>query len=318
MWRWTNLVAVVGSFAAATAMAQSWPSKPVRVIVGFAPGVSTDLVARISTAEMGKSLGQPFIIENRPGAASLIAIRSVAQAEPDGYTFVMTGSLMPVHPIFRRQDSIVLGRDISPVADIAAAPWVLLVRPAVAKNWQELVAYSKANPNKVNFGSTAPHIDLALESIKAKVGMAYTPIRYQTPASQQLLSGEIDFFIGTLAGLTSHIQAGKIVPVLFFDHKSRLQSEYPNAANALDLGLINSPFLPMFGFYGPAKLPTDIAQKFAQLVLGASKSPQVIADIRKLGCVVLYQGPEQQVSDYNAMVAQYSETARLINYKPAD
>lgn len=306
------LISAVGSLLAGAAAAQSWPNKPVRVIVGFNAGTSPDLVVRITGAEISKRLGQQFIVENRAGAGGLIAVKAVAQAEADGYTLLSTGSMINAHPIFLKDGPLVVGKDLTPIADVARTPYVAIARTSVAKSWQELLDYAKKNPNKLNFGSQTTQIDVLTEWVKLKSGLTYTPVRYKGAPVQEILRGDVDFYVGTMSGLAPHVQAGKLAPVLFFGK----HPDYPNVPTATELGLLKTSVGPVFGYYGPRGLARDIAQKLAQAAREASKSTEVVEAIRKLGLEAFYQGPDEQLRDYQAVVAVFAEAARLLNIQP--
>src|SRR5690606_29271787 len=150
--------------------------------------------ARLTGAEISKRLGQPLLVEARAGAGGLLAVRAVAQAAPDGYTILHAGSMINPHPIFTKDDPLVVGKDMSPIADVATNPYVFIARTSVAKTWPELLEYAKKNPNKLNFGSQTTQIDAITELVKLKSGFSYTPIRYKGAPLAELLRGEVDFY----------------------------------------------------------------------------------------------------------------------------
>lgn len=298
--------------AAAVVSAQTYPSRPVRVVVGYPPGTSPDLIARISSAAMSKRLGQPFVIENRSGANGMFGPAAAAKAEPDGHTLTL-GSLLNVHPIFLKNGPLVIGRDLATVGGVAATPWVLLVRGSLGvKTYKELVAYSRANPGKLNYGSVAAQIDLFSEVLRAKTGLDYTPIRYKGAPVTEIFSGEVDFYIGTITGLAAHITAGKMLPLLF----TKKYEPYPNVPTSIELGVTSAPILSISGYYTTAGTPRDTIQKLAAAIEAATKSPEVIQGIQKLGLDISYTTPEEQGREYDAQIAFFTEAARLAKFEP--
>jgi tripartite-type tricarboxylate transporter receptor subunit TctC len=297
---------------ASGAFAQAYPNKPIRVVVGYPPGTAPDLIARISGNEMGKRLGQPFIIENRPGAGGILGPAAVAKAEPDGYTLTL-GGLVNLHPIFLKNNPLVMGKDLTPIGDVVATPWVLLARTSLgAKTYQDLVAHAKVNPGKLNFGSVATQIDIFSESLKQKTGLNFTPIRFKGAPVTELLNDQIDFYIGTITGLAPHIQSGKIVPLLFtVKHEA-----YPNVPSAIDLGVTKAEIRSNFGYYGTAGTPRDVIQRLSGALASATKTPEVIEQIRKLGLDIYYTTPEQQAREYEAQVAFFAEAAKAAKFEP--
>src|SRR5438874_11850759 len=187
------------------AWAQNYPSRPVRIIVGFAPGGATDLLARLVGRWLSERLGQQFVIENRPGAAGNIATEAVARAAPDGHTLLMIDPQPAINVTLFDKLNFDFDRDLAPIAGIARMPAVMVVNPSVpAKTVPEFMAYARANPGKLNFASpgigTVPH--LAGELFKAMTGisMVHVPYRGASPALTDLLGGHVQvYFIATLA-----------------------------------------------------------------------------------------------------------------------
>jgi tripartite-type tricarboxylate transporter receptor subunit TctC len=314
-----NLLARSVLFSAAAIIsgashAQAWPSKPIKVFVGYPVGTSPDLSARISTAEMAKRLGTSFVIENRPGASGMLAPLASKAADPDGYNFVFSG-LVNAHPSILKTNPMILGKDMLPVGDITAAPWVALARASLGvKTWGELVAYSKANPGKVNYGSVASTIDLFMEMMKRQTGITYTPIRYKGAPVPELLNGEIDFYVGTITGLMPQVQAGKI-NVILVTVKPEVLANYP-VQTAAEIGLKGFEIISRFGMIAPPGTPRDIIQKMTEALGAASKSPDVIEPVRKLGIEVKFHNAEEQLKDHEAQTAFFAEAARLTGFQP--
>jgi tripartite-type tricarboxylate transporter receptor subunit TctC len=305
-------VAAFSVVAISAAYAQAYPSRPIRVVVGYPPGTAPDLIARISGNEMGKRLGQPFVVENRPGAGGMLGPAAVAKADPDGYTLTL-GGLVNLHPIFTKNQPLLMGKDLTPIGDVVATPWVLLARTSLgAKSFQDLVAYSKANPGKLNFGSVATQIDIFVEHVKARTGMTFTAVRFKGAPVTELLNDQIDFYIGTITGLAPHIQAGKIAPLMFtVKHEA-----YPNVPTAIDLGLTTAPIRSNFGYYGTAGTPRDVILRLSGALAAATKTPEVVEQIRKLGLDIYYTTPEQQQREYDAQIVFFGEAAKAAKFEP--
>jgi len=191
MFRRLQLFAMLAaSLFAAGAMAQTFPAKPIHVIVGYPAGHVMDISFRYLTPEMGKRLGQSILVENRPGAGGGIGINAVKTAAPDGYTLACC-TFPNLHPIFVKTNAVVGGKDLSPIGDYAAAQITFLVRGSLGpKTFAELVAYSKANPGKLNYASLSDLYDLIFEVIKARTGITGTTVRYNGSVIQEMLRGE--------------------------------------------------------------------------------------------------------------------------------
>jgi tripartite-type tricarboxylate transporter receptor subunit TctC len=204
------------------AWAQNYPTRPVRLIVGFTPGGPTDIAARLIGQWLSERLGQPFVIENRPGAGSNIATEAVVNSPPDGYTLLMVSTSAAVGATFYRNLNFNLIRDITPVAGIVRVPLVMVVNPSVpTQTGPEFIAYAKANPGKINMASvgngTTPHMAGELFKMMAGVDMLHVPYRGAAPALTDLLGGRAQVMFEGMLSLTEHIRTGRLRP-LAVDH----------------------------------------------------------------------------------------------------
>jgi tripartite-type tricarboxylate transporter receptor subunit TctC len=295
------------------AAAQGWPNRPIRVLSGFNAGTTPDTVARLVGNEMSKQLGQPIAVEPRPGAAGHLALTAVSKSTPDGYTLVVSSAPTSSSPLFLSTDSLV-GKDFTALGNASKNPVVLIARSSLGpKNWTEFVAHAKRNPGKINYAAISTQSDLILALIAKKVGIDYAPIPYKGAPFAQLLSGEVDFFGGTLLGVMGHVEAGKLNLLLAYSPGSMLPAGVPNA---LDLGLLPFPYDSYQGFYGPAGLPREMVQKFTQALLVATRTSEVTEGLRKIGQEAAYMTPEDQMRDYEAKIGLLAEAARLTGFKP--
>ena len=291
--------------------AEPYPSKPIRVIFGFNPGSTPDVMLRVLAPPLSKNLGQPIVIESRPGAGGAIAVRAVAETEPDGY-MLFFGTTVGQNPLFLKEGAVVAGRDLSPVGDLGEGVFYYFVRSSLgARSVQELIAYSKANPNKLNFGGQNPFIDLGFEMVKAKTGITATTVPFKGPPIAEMLNGDIDIYGGSIATVLPHIQSGKLTILLA---TARLDVA-PQAPLPAELGL---PPLPGFryGLWGPGRLPAEIRNRLASATAEAMKDPEVVERWKKFGFLPLATSPDDQLRFYNSVVGFYTEAARLVNFKP--
>jgi len=197
------------------AQAQSYPTRVVRIVVGFTAGGTTDIGARLIGQWLQERLGQPFVIENRPGAGTNIATESVVRAAPDGYTLLMIGPSSAINATLYHNLNFVFLRDIAPVASLIRQPQVLLANPALpAKDVRELIAYAKANPGKITMASagigSVGHLVGELFKIMAGVDFVHVPYRGAGPALTDLLGGQVMISFAGIAGSIAHIRAGKL------------------------------------------------------------------------------------------------------------
>jgi tripartite-type tricarboxylate transporter receptor subunit TctC len=241
-----------------------YPNRPITLVVPTAPGGSTDFTARLVSDQLSRALGQPVIVDNKPGASGNIGNQIVARAKPDGYTLLVSYSGYHVgNPHLFKQAGWDPIRDFAPVAMMTRAPQVVAARPGLpANNLKELIAYAKANPGKLNYASSGngsiQHI--AGELFKQLTGTFITHIPYKGsgPAVQDLMGGQVDLFITTPAGVVSQIQAGRLKG-LAVTSKQRLSS-MPQLPTAAESGLKGYELDSWFALYAPAGTPADIVQ----------------------------------------------------------
>jgi tripartite-type tricarboxylate transporter receptor subunit TctC len=197
------------------ARAQSYPTKPVRIVVGFAAGGVTDIVARLIGQWLSERLGQQFIIDNRPGAGSNLATESVVRSAPDGYTLLLVGPAAAINATLYQKLSFNFSRDIAPIATIYNAPLVMEVNPSLPfKTVPEFIAYAKANPGKINFASsgsgTSSHVTGELFKTMAGVTMQHVPYRGAAPALTDLLGGQVQVMFDNVSSSIEHIREGRL------------------------------------------------------------------------------------------------------------
>ena len=200
------------------ARAQAYPSRPVRIVVPFAAGGSTDIIARLIGQWLSERLGQQFVIENRPGAGSNIGTEVVVNAPPDGYTLLLVGASSAINATLYEKLNFNFLRDITPVSGIISIPFIMAVNPSFpAKTVSEFIAYARANPGKVNMASggngTAGHLSGELFKMMAGVNMVHVPYRGEAPALTDMLGGQVQAMFGTMPASIEYVRAGKLRPL---------------------------------------------------------------------------------------------------------
>jgi tripartite-type tricarboxylate transporter receptor subunit TctC len=196
-------------------MAQTYPAKPVRIIVGFAAGGVTDIVARLMGQRLSERLGQQFLVENRTGAGTNIATEAVVNAAPDGYTLLLATSSNAINATLYQKLNFNFIRDIAPVAGIVDAPLVMEVHPSIPANTvPEFIAYAKANPGKINMASggigSAPHVAGELFKMMANVNLIHVPYRGSAPALTEMIGGQVQVMFDTVPTSIEYIRSGKL------------------------------------------------------------------------------------------------------------
>lgn len=272
-------VAVTMCWAVPTASAQTYPTRQLTLIVPFPPGSTTDLVGRILADELGKSLGQNVVIDNRGGAGGTIGTEAVARAAPDGHTLLMgtigTHSINPAVYARINYDPIA---DFAPVIQFGTAPNVLVVNPSLPVNSvKELIAYIRANPGKVNYGSsgngTSNHLSGAMFSAREGLKATHIPYRGGAQAITDLLRGEVQFMFYHYLPLLPHIKEGKLRAIAITS--SQRIDALPDVPVMKEAGLDDFEVSAWFGVWAPAKTPPDVVGKLNTIISGIIKSPEV-------------------------------------------
>ncbi|MCW5672001.1 MAG: tripartite tricarboxylate transporter substrate binding protein [Hydrogenophaga sp.] len=262
-WRRAAATALLALGTVTGALAQAFPDKPLKVIVGFPPGGAADQIARLVSTPLATALGQPVIVENRAGANGNIAGEAVAKSPADGYTLLLSsGGMVSVNPHLSRM-SFDPVKDLTPVASAARVLVYLMARPTLeVKNVQELVAMAKANPGRMSYGSagngSSPH--LAGEMLKAQTGMftVHVPYRGAAPALNDLMGGQIDYYFDPGIGL-AHAKAGRTK--LLAVGSLKRSPLFPDVPTLDESGLKGFDADTVFGFYAPAGTPPAVIAK---------------------------------------------------------
>jgi tripartite-type tricarboxylate transporter receptor subunit TctC len=287
------------------ARAQAYPSRPVRVIVGFAPGGGTDVLARIIGQRLSERLGQPFLIENRAGAGGNIATEAAVNARPDGYTLLMTGTNDVINATLYEKLKFNFIRDIVPVASVMQVPNAMLVLPSFpAKNITEFIAYAKANPGNINMGSggigSVNHMCGELFKMMAGINLAHVPYRGGAPALTDLLGGQIQVFFATTAVSIEYIMAGRLRALAV---TSATRSEVLPTIPTVEESLPGYEASTWWGIAAPKNTPGEIIHTLNQQVNGALADPKTRARLADLGGLPMPMTP----AEFSQFIVQETE-----------
>ncbi|MFM8591218.1 MAG: Bug family tripartite tricarboxylate transporter substrate binding protein [Limnohabitans sp.] len=261
------------------AQASAWPAKPIRFVVPFAPGGTSEIVARSVAAELTKQLGVSVYVENKPGGAGVTAMSEVAKSPPDGHTLILTHvGTLAVNPFMLKNQPYDVNRDFAPVTLLAKVPNVFVIHPDVpAKNFQEFVAYAKANPGRLNYGSagnaSAGH--LAMEYLKLVTGMFIThlPYRGTGPQLTDLLAGRTQASSAGMPALGAHIRSGKLRAIAV-GTQQRIPA-MPDVPTVAELGFKNFETSQWYGIHVPAGTPPEIIRRLQEESFKALRSSAV-------------------------------------------
>jgi tripartite-type tricarboxylate transporter receptor subunit TctC len=281
------------------AIAQAFPSRPIRVVVGFAPGGSTDLVARLVANKLSERVGQQAVVDNRPGASGIIAAELVAKSQPDGHTLLVSGSSISTVGSLYRNVKFDVERDLAPLALVATTPYLMVAHPSIGvKTVQEFVSYAKARPGKVSWGASAPgavqHLSGELFKRLAGIDMVYIPYKGTGPMMPDFLGGRLQVVFDNVLVLTQHIKTGAAVGLAVTTaRRTPLLPDVPAMAESGFPGFDTSGWFSMYvAPQTPAALvnrlnseiiallnTTDTRDKL--LVYGATPLPGTPGDLRK-------------------------------------
>jgi tripartite-type tricarboxylate transporter receptor subunit TctC len=298
------------------AWAQPYPTRPVRLVVGFPPGGVADLYARLIGQWLPERLGQAFIIENRAGAGGNLAAEAVVKAPPDGYTLLMVGANNAWNATLYDNLNFNFIRDIAPIGSIYRAPAVLVVHPSFpTKSVPELIAYAKANPGKINMASggvgSAQHVYGELFKMMSGVDMLHVPYRGGGPALADLLAGQVPVMFDTLATSIEHIRAGKLRALAVTSAtRSEVLPDVPTVGD----------FVPGYegtgwqGLGAPRNTPAEIIDKLNKQINAGLADPRMKARIADLGGTVFAGSP----ADFGTFIAAYTDKwAKVIKFAGA-
>jgi tripartite-type tricarboxylate transporter receptor subunit TctC len=298
---------------AVPAPAQDYPNRPVRWILGFAPGGPTDIVVRVLGQHLAEKMGQQFVIENRPGAGGNLAAQAVVSAAPDGYTLLAIAHVHAINATLYKQLSYNFIRDIAPVAGMVQMPNVLEVHPSIpATNVAEFIAYLKANEGKISYASagsgTSAH--LAAELFKAMTGtsMQHVPYRGSGPALIDMLSGQVHVLFDTLTSSIEHIRAGKLRALgVTTAKKSDALPDLPTIAETVPGYEVTA----WFGVGVPNGTPPAIVEKLNREINAALADPKIKARFADLGAVPFVATPGQMVTFVAAETEKWGKAVKF-------
>lgn len=285
--------ALLPAFAAAQG---NYPNKPIRVVVPFAAGSTTDIIARAITDKMGQSMGQTLVVDNRGGASGTIGQQAVATAAPDGYTVMIHSSSHTVSPSTFAKLPFDTVADFAGVTPISSTPNVLVISPAKGiKSVQDLVAKAKAEPGKLNFASagqgSATHLNAEKFKMAAHIDATNIPFKGSAEAVTEVLAGRVDYYFSPIAPVIGQIKDGQLLALAVGSPKRA--SALPDVPTTAEAGVPGSEFNFWIGMMAPSKTPREIVNRLHDEVLKALASPEVKERFTKLGADAWTMKPEE-------------------------
>ena len=308
-----KLVLLALWLAAAQAFAQAYPAKPVRLIVPYPPGGGNDTLGRLFGAKLGERMGQPFVVENRPGAGTMIGTEAAARSAPDGYTLLL--SSIATHALSPNLYSRVAYdpvRDFAPITLLGIAPTVLVVTSELpARSLTELIQAAKANPGSLAYASggngTPPHINAEVFKYVAGVDLLHVAYKGGGPALTDLIAGRVHVMLDTAASAMPHVRTGKLRALAL--SAPRRTAEYPELPTFAEAGLPQYDTNAWYSMHAPAGTPAPIVRRLNAELVAILKDPEILARFRQLSTEPVGNSPE----DFDAFVkAELEKYARVI------
>jgi len=305
------------AFISFDAAAQSYPSRPVRVLVGFPPGGGTDIMARVLAPKLQEYLGQPYVVENRPGATTNIASELVAKSAPDGHTLLFTTSALAINMSLYRNLPFDALRDFAPISVFAQSPNLLVAHASAGASVKELLAQAKAKPGAMNYSSagagTSQH--LAGELFKARTGTFIVHIPYKGTAASltAVIAGEVHFSFANVPAILGHVRSGRIRALaVLAPQRSSLMPDVPTMKEA---GVDDVEVPVWYALLGPAALPRDIVKTLGDATARAAKAPDLAQKLVEQGAEPVGNSPEDFAKLLRAEVSRWAEVVRISGAK---
>jgi tripartite-type tricarboxylate transporter receptor subunit TctC len=308
------------ALAAGPAFGQNYPVRAVRVVVPFAAGGGTDIVARTVAAALGERLGQNFLVDNRPGAAGAIGAELAARSAPDGYTLLVGSSgPMVLNPLLNPKLSYHPLRDFTPVALVTTMPFLTVVHPSLpARSVKELIALARARPGQLNYASpgsgSSTHLAMELFKAMARIEIVHVPYKGVAPAATDLISGQVQVLTGDLSTLLPHVNAGKVRALAITGaRRSALLHDMPTFAEA---GVPGYEASGWFGLLAPAGTPAEIVQRNNGEIVKGLAVPDIRKRLAGLGGEVAGGTPDDFATHLRRETDKWAKVVRTLKLKP--
>ena len=304
----------------ATALAQAYPAKPIRLVVGFTPGGGVDINARLLAPKLAEYLGQQVIVDNRPGAGTNIANEFVAKSAPDGYTLLMNTPAIAINMALYKKLGYDALRDFAPVSIFSASPNILVVNAATAaKNVADLLAIARATPGKMNYSSagvgTTQHLSAELLKTLTKTFVVHIPYKGTAPSLTALIANEVDLSFANIPAISAHIKSGRLRALA--NTGSKRSDLMPDVPTMKESG-IDMDVVVWYGVFAPAATPREIVARLAESVARAARSPDIRQRLVEQGAEPIGGTSEEFSKVLRAEVATWAKVVKAAGIQTED
>ncbi len=309
----------VSAKAPSTSAGQAFPARPIRFLVPVPAGSTTDIVTRVVAQKMSDAFGQQVVVDNRPGGVMTIATDLVAKAPPDGYTIATLLTPTAVNPFVLKNLPYNTERDLQAVSQMVAVPGVMTMNPGVpASNLKDIVAFAKAKPGSLNYGSpgqlTSGHLSMELLKLNAGINIQHIPYKGGAPAITDMIAGQIQLLISGPPGVLPHINAGRLKAIATTSAKR--SPGLPNTPTFIEAGMPNFDTSEWYGVFAPASTPKPVLIKLAGEIARIVKLPDVSEKFAAQGAISVGSSPEEFSRFVRAEMDLWGNVAKKIGLKP--
>lgn len=307
-----------GAQTTSTSSGQAYPAKPIRVLVGFPPGAGVDITTRLFTPKLAEALGQPFVVDNRPGAAGNIAAEVAAKTPPDGYSILSASAPIVMSQALYSKPGFNLERDFEPIGMMASAPFILVVHPSLpAKSLKEFVALAKSRPGQMAFASTGngstPHLSMEMLKAQAGINLVHVPYKGTPQAVVDLLSGQVQAMFANTLSVLPHVKAGRLRALAISSAKRSAAA--PELSTVAESGMPGYESGTWFGMFAPAGTPREIISRLNgeinKIVATAEMKSRLVAQ----GADPISVTPEQFRAFVKNELARWGKIVKTVGIK---
>ena len=313
-----TLASLVLWLVAAAALAQSYPARPVRMVVGFPPGGGTDILARMLAPKLQEQLGQPFVVENRPGATTNIASDLVAKSTPDGYTLLFTTSSLAINASLYKNLTYDALRDFVPISVFAESPNLLVAHSSAGASVQQLLAQAQAKPGSMNYSSagsgTSQHLAGELFKARTKSYIVHIPYKGTAASLTAVIAGEVHFSFANVPAILGHVRSGRLRALAVLAPKrSDLMPDVPTMKEA---GVEGVEVPVWYALLGPSALPREIVKTLGDATMRAARAPDLRQRLVEQGAEPIGKTSEEFAKLLREEVAKWAEVVKISGAKP--